>query len=204
MLQKLGREKYAKALDLHRRLLREAFQRHKGYEVDCDGDSFFIAFSRAEDAVLAAQEAQQALGESDWPSDDPFRVRIGIHTGEPLAAPPKYVGVDVHRAARIMAAGHGGQVLMSQTTYALVGDVVVRDLGEHRLKDLLSPERLYQVGPAEFPPLKSLNQTNLPEQPTALVGRERELAHVLEFVADECCVRIALVAGRILGSGSAE
>jgi predicted ATPase/Arc/MetJ-type ribon-helix-helix transcriptional regulator len=179
LLQRLGRDRYSEALDLHRRLLREAFERHRGYEVDCEGDSFFVAFSRAEDAVLAALDAQQALADRE----SGFGVRIGIHTGEPLVAAPKYVGLDVHRAARIMATGHGGQVLLSQATRELIdGHAVVRDLGEHRLKDLLKPERLYQLGTADFPPLKSLNQTNLPVQPTPLIGREKELQESLRFL----------------------
>ena len=114
LLQRLGTERYAEALDLHRRLLREAFEQHGGYEVDYEGDSFFIAFGSAADAVAAAAESQRALVAAEWPQGLPIRVRIGIHAGEPLAAPPKYVGLDVHKAARIMAAGHGGQVLLSE------------------------------------------------------------------------------------------
>ena len=193
LLQQLGRDRYAEALELHRRLLRKAFERHGGYEVDCEGDSFFIAFSRADDAVHAAKEVQQALAGSDWPGGNPLRVRIGIHTGEPLAAPPKYVGMDVHRAARIMAAGHGGQVLISQSTSALVAGVVVRDLGEHRLKDLTAPERVYQLGEGEFPALKSLSRTNLPIASSPLVGRERELNDLVELISDS--IRVLTVTG---------
>jgi class 3 adenylate cyclase len=132
LLVELGRDRYAEALDLHRQLLRGAFEAHGGYEVDYQGDAFFVAFSRSEDAVAAAVEAQQALAGADWPDGRAFRVRMGIHTGEPLSAPPKYVGIDVHRAARIMAAGHGGQVLVSQTTRDLLDPaaVLLRDLGE--------------------------------------------------------------------------
>src|SRR5881398_3403376 len=104
LLQRLGTERYGEALDLHRQLLRKAFERHGGYEVDCQGDAFFVAFATAADAVSAAAEGQEALARAEWPLDGEIRVRIGLHTGEPLAAPPKYVGVDVHRAARIMAA----------------------------------------------------------------------------------------------------
>ena len=113
LLDRLGAERYAEALDLHRGLLREAFERHGGYEVDSEGDAFFVSFAAAGDAVEAAAEAQQALENTTWPDDGAIRVRMGIHTGEPLAVPPKYVGLDVHRAARIMAAAHGGQVLVS-------------------------------------------------------------------------------------------
>lgn len=185
LLERLGPERYGEALDLHRRLLRDAFGRHDGYEVDCEGDAFFVAFSRAHDAVRAAAEGQQALAGAAWPEEGEIRVRMGIHSGEPLSVTPKYVGLDVHKAARIMAAGHGGQVLLSQTTRDLVGEAVaVRDLGEHRLKDLSSGQRLYQLvidgGPREFPPLKTLENrpTNLPVLATALIGREKELAEV--------------------------
>jgi predicted ATPase/class 3 adenylate cyclase len=185
LLDRLGPERYREGLDLHRRLLSEAFQRYDGYEVDCEGDAFFVAFSRAADAVAAAAEGQRALAVAEWEGGNEIRVRMGIHTGSPLAVPPKYVGLDVHRAARIMAAGHGGQVLLSQTTRDLVGETApVRDLGEHRLKDLSSGQRLYQLvtdhGSMEFPALKTLENrpTNLPVQPTALIGRERELTDV--------------------------
>jgi hypothetical protein len=183
LLSRLGPEPYAEALEMHRRLLRGAFERHGGYEIDTEGDAFFVAFARAEAALAAAVEAQQSLEAAEWPAAKAVRVRIGIHTGEPLAIPPDYVGIDVHKAARIMAAGHGGQVLLSQTTRDLAPQgVVVRDLGEHRLKDLSAPQRLFQLGDGDFPPLKSLNQTNLPVQPTLLVGRERELEEVLELL----------------------
>jgi predicted ATPase/class 3 adenylate cyclase len=162
---------YADLLHEHRHLLRESFARHGGVEVDTQGDAFFYAFARAGDAVGAAREGQKALEAT------PVRVRMGIHTGEPLVTDEGYVGVDVHRGARIAAAGHGGQVILSQTTRDLLdGDVELRDLGEHRLKDLSAPQRLYQLGVSEFPPLQTLHQANLPVQLTPLVGRERELA----------------------------
>jgi len=189
LLDRLGRDRYAQALDLNRRLLREAFQRHDGYEVDCEGDSFFMAFSRADDAVAAAAEAQQALAQVEWPEELEFRVRMGIHTGEPLALPPKYVGLDVHRAARVMAAAYGQQVLITQATRDLLDDhFKLRDLGEHRLKDLSQPQRLFQLRidgvPSDFPPLNTLDNrpTNLPAQPTPLIGRERELAEVAALI----------------------
>jgi predicted ATPase/class 3 adenylate cyclase/Tfp pilus assembly protein PilF len=189
LLERLGRERYAEALELHGRLLREAFERQGGYEVDSEGDAFFVAFSRAKHAVAAAGEAQHALAQAEWPGGHKVRVRIGVHTGEPLAVPPKYVGIDVHRAARIMAAAHGGQVLLSQTTRDLLDEQTkLRDLGEHRLKDLSLPQRLYQLLieglPSEFPALKTLENrpTNLPVQPTPLIGREQELAQVRELL----------------------
>ena len=169
LLHQLG-DRYAEALAEHRDALRHAFSRHQGVEVDTQGDGFFVAFSRASDAVAAAGEVQQALAKG------PARVRIGIHTGEPVVTDEGYVGLDVHQAARIMGAGHGGQVLLSETTRRLLdSQVQLRDLGEHRLKDLTAPQRLYQLGDADFPPLTTLHRTNLPIQPTPLVGREREL-----------------------------
>src|SRR3954464_6713092 len=159
LLDRLGAERYRDALELHRRLLREVFERHGGYEVDYEGDAFFYAFGSAGDAVAAAIEGQQALARADWPAQQPIHVRMGVHTGEPLPAPPKYVGLDVHKAARIMAAGHGGQVLLSAATERLVS-VELLPLGEHRLKDLLQPEPLYQLRieglPEAFPALKTL------------------------------------------------
>jgi predicted ATPase/class 3 adenylate cyclase len=183
MLQRLGRERYAAALALHRRLLREAFERHGGYEVDCEGDSFFVAFADARAAVAAATEAQEALARAEWPEEERFLVRMGMHTGEPVAEPPKYVGLDVHLAARIMAAGHGGQVLVSASTASLLGTEGLRDLGEHRLKDLSAPERIYQLGDADFPPLASLHQTNLPIPSTPFLGRTQELGEVVALLS---------------------
>ncbi|MGH2573810.1 MAG: ATP-binding protein [Actinomycetota bacterium] len=169
LLQELG-ERYAETLAEHRRVLRDTFARHGGVEVDTQGDAFFVAFSRASDAVAAAGAAQQALAKG------PVRVRIGIHTGEPVVTEEGYVGLDVHRAARIMGAGHGGQVVLSETTQRLLDSTApLRDLGEHRLKDLSAPQRLYQLGDRDFPRLKTLYHTNLPTQPTPLIGREREL-----------------------------
>ena len=133
LLQELG-DGYGDALLEHRRRLRAAFAEHDGVEVDTQGDAFFVAFSRASDAVAAAEDAQRAL------ADGSIRVRMGLHTGEPRLSEEGYVGLDVHKGARIAAVGHGGQVLLSSTTRALV-DADVRDLGPHRLKDLSSPEQ---------------------------------------------------------------
>jgi predicted ATPase len=175
LLQELG-DAYADELAKHRASLRRAFAAHDGVEVDTQGDAFFVAFARATDALAAADVGQKALAEG------PIRVRMGLHTGEPLLTEDGYVGIDVHRAARIAAAGHGGQVLVSQSTHDLARPDSLRELGEHRLKDLTAPERIYQLGDGDFPPLKSLNQTNLPVQPTPLVGRIRELKEVLELL----------------------
>jgi predicted ATPase/class 3 adenylate cyclase len=189
MLQELGEEAYVRALEDHRRLLRVAFARHGGVEVEMQGDSFHFAFTDPCAAVLAATEARRALDHHPW-EREPIRVRIGIHTGEPLVTGRLYAGLDVHRAARVMSAGHGGQVLLSERTSSLVRadlpeGLSLRDLGEHRLKDLSAPQRLYQLGEEEFPPLASLYQTNLPVPATPFLGRERELQEVSALLADE-------------------
>ena len=176
LLNELG-DAYADVLGEHRRVLRDAFARHGGVEVDTQGDAFFIAFGRANDALAAAGDAQEAL------SSGRLGVRMGLHTGEPLLTEEGYVGIDVHRAARIAAAGHGGQILISQSTRDLVRGDRLRDLGKHRLKDLTAPERIYQLGDSTFPPLKTLDRTNLPTAATPLVGRERELAELTELGA---------------------
>ena len=190
LLQELGEDLYVRALEDHRRLLRDAFTEHGGIEVEMQGDSFHFAFTDPCEALLASMQAQAALAEHAW-EVAPIRVRIGIHTGEPLVTGSLYAGLDVHRAARVMSAGHGGQVLVSERTAAsllwfeLPRGVSLRDLGEHRLKDLSAPQRLYQLGEDEFPPLASLYQTNLPEPGTPFLGRERELQEVSALLADE-------------------
>ncbi len=176
LIQEHG-DQYAELLAEHRRRLREVFARNDGVEVETQGDSFFVAFARAADAVRAAAEAQESL------SGEPVRVRIGIHTGTPFVTAEGYVGADVHVAARVMAAGHGGQVLVSEATQHLATDVAgLRDLGEHRLKDLGAPRRLYQLGNGEFPPLRTLYRTNLPIQLSSLIGRETELREAGELL----------------------
>ena len=163
LLQRLGAS-YTLVLTAHQILLRAAWTAHNGYEVSTEGDSFFVAFARADDAIAAAAESQRSLALYPWPEDGNVRVRMGIHTGTPTLAASNYVGLDVHRAARIAAAGHGGQVLLSHTTcelvqFSLPDDISLRNLGEHRLKDLQQAEHLYQLLiaelPAEFPPLKT-------------------------------------------------
>ena len=173
LLHELGAEDYAAALAGHRRVLREAFERNGGVEVDTQGDAFFVAFPTAPGALAAAREAQEALE---------LPVRMGLHTGTPLLTEEGYVGADVHRAARIAASGHGRQVLVSTATAALVDRDALRDLGEHRLKDLSAPERIFQLGDAAFPPLKTLYRTNLPIPATQFLGREHELADVRELL----------------------
>jgi class 3 adenylate cyclase len=156
------RGRYADLLSEHQRLLREAFSQHDGYEIDTQGDAFFYAFGSAHEAVLAAVEAQRALSGYPWPEDGEVKVRIGIHTGQAAPVNGRYTGLAVHRAARICAAGHGGQVLVSQATQSLLEDeeedlaVRMRDLGDQRLKDIERPVRLYQVAApglaTDFPP----------------------------------------------------
>src|SRR5947209_17292298 len=167
LLHELG-DGYAEALHEHRRRLRAAFADHEGVEVDTQGDAFFVAFARASNAVAAAADSQRAL------AGGPIRVRMGLHTGEPQLTEEGYVGLDVHKGARIAAVGHGGQVLLSQTTHALV-DANARDLGMHRLKDLSAPERIYQLEldglTHDFPRLKTSDAgtTNLPAPRTSFV-----------------------------------
>jgi predicted ATPase len=178
LLHELGEVAYAAALAEHRRILREAFAAHGGVEVDTQGDAFFVAFATAPGALAAAVAALDDL------STGPIRVRMGVHTGTPHVGDEGYVGVDVHRAARIAAAGHGGQVLISASAAALLGTDGLLDLGEHRLKDLRAPERIYQLGEEDFPSLKSLYRTNLPIPATPFVGREHELAEVCGLMKD--------------------
>jgi WD40 repeat protein/class 3 adenylate cyclase/energy-coupling factor transporter ATP-binding protein EcfA2 len=157
LLHELG-DRYAGLLSDHQRLLREAFARHGGVEVDTQGDSFFVAFADARAAVTAAEDAQTALAEYRWPEAASVRVRMGLHSGEPAVAGDHYVGIDVVRAARIAAAAHGGQVLLSEQTREEVDSdgAVLRDIGRHRLKDLPEPEHLFQLVvdrlPSTFPP----------------------------------------------------
>jgi predicted ATPase/class 3 adenylate cyclase len=173
LIEELGESGYARALAEHRRVVREACERHGGVEVDTQGDAFFVAFPTAPAGLEAAREAQEALA---------IPVRMGIHTGTPLLAEEGYVGSDVHKAARIASAGHGGQVLVSSATAELTGADRLRDLGEHRLKDLSAPERIFQLGEDEFPRLNTLHQTNLPVPMTLFLGRERELGEIAALI----------------------
>jgi len=178
LLHELGPEGYADALAQHRRIVRDAFAAHGGVEVDTQGDAFFVAFPTVEGALAAAGAARDAL------ADGPIRVRMGIHTGTPHLGEEGYVGADVHRAARIAAAGHGGQVLVSAATMALVGMEGLRELGEHRLKDFAEPVPIYQVGDERFPPLKTISNTNLPRPASSFVGRDREVEEVAALLQD--------------------
>jgi hypothetical protein len=187
LLDDLGAEAYKQALTDHRRALREAFGAHSGYEVDDAGDGLFYAFASASEAVTAVAQAMASL------ADGPVRIRVGVHTGEPVLDPPKYVGVDVHKAARIMTAAHGGQVLLSGATRELLAEDAL-DLGRHRLKDFAEPVSLYQLGPDRFPPLRTISNTNLPVPLSSFVGREQEVRQVLSLIRDEAA-RLVTLAG---------
>jgi class 3 adenylate cyclase len=186
LLQHLG-ETYATVLREHQALLRQAFTQRGGIEIDTAGDGFFVAFATAPAAVAAAVAATRALAAQTWPEGGELRVRMGLHTGTPQLVGDRYVGLDVHRAARIAAAGYGGQILLSEATRVLVAENLpegtsLRHLGAYRLKDLQQPEPISQLVLAElssdFPPLKTLDRRehNLPIQPTVLLGREEQIA----------------------------
>ena len=162
LLQELGDE-YGEVVSAHRRIIRERFAEQDGTEMDTQGDAFFFSFARARAAVEAAVAAQRALRDHTWPGNAEVRVRMGLHTGEPSVGDEGYIGLDVVRAARICSAGHGGQILISETTRALLGNQLpegasVHDLGEAHLKDI-QHEHVYQLsidgGPSSFPPLKT-------------------------------------------------
>jgi predicted ATPase/class 3 adenylate cyclase len=176
LLHELGAERYAQALVEHRQGLRDAFARNGGVEVDTQGDAFFVAFDTAAGALTAAREAHEAL------RGGAVQVRIGVHTGTPLLVDRGYVGVDVHRAARIAAAAHGGQTVVSASTAELARESGLLDLGMHRFKDLAAEEHVFQVGSKPFPPLKSLFRTNLPVPATTFLGRRSEVREVVDLL----------------------
>jgi class 3 adenylate cyclase len=189
------RDRYGDVLEAHARLLRAAFEEHDGREIDTQGDSFFIAFKTAKDALAAAVAAQRNLAAEPWPDGIRPAVRMGMHTGEPSVAGERYLGLAVHRASRICSAAHGGQILLSGTTADLVADELpagmsLRTLGEHNLKDFERAERIFQVGaeglPTEFPPLASARAS---EDLDAFRGRERELAEAAEAAVVDVPVR---------------
>ncbi len=203
LLQSLGAD-YAGVLARHRDLLRAVFEKWNGIEVDTQGDSFFVAFPRASDALSAAAEAQRALDRHDWPADGRPQVRMGLHTGEPDLGPTGYIGVDVHRAARISSAAHGGQILLSSASYELVGDDLpgethTVELGHYRLKDLAHSAHLYELKlddlSRDFPalPVSDPGITNLPAQLTSFVGRQKDLDEIGKLMADPDCRILTLV-----------
>ncbi len=176
LLHTLGPEAYAEALAEHRRALRSAFADHGGVEVDTQGDAFFVAFPTADGAASAALAANEAL------SGGPIRVRMGVHTGTPSLTDEGYVGIDVHRGARVGALAHGGQIVVSPATAALLDGRPLGDLGLHRLKDFDRVTRLFQLGGDEFPVLRTPGSVDLPTPATAFIGREQELLDAVSVV----------------------
>ena len=168
LLHALGPEAYAEALAEHRRVLRDAFAAHDGVEVDTQGDAFFVAFPTATGAAAAALAGRAGL------EAGPIRVRMGLHTGEPTVTTEGYVGIDVHRGARVAALAHGRQILLTEATRAFL-DQPVRDLGRHRLKDFAGPTTIHQLGSDDFPPLRTPGAIELPTPATRFLGREAEL-----------------------------
>ena len=178
LLHELGPARYAEALAEHRRIVREAAAAHHGVEVDTQGDAFFIAFPTAGGAAAAARDARDGLDAGA------VRVRMGLHTGVPTPTGEGYVGLDVHRGARIAALAHGDQILVSPTTAALLDSEPLRDLGQHRLKDFEGAVRLCQLDDREFPPLRTPGSVELPTPATPFLGREQELFDGVALVYD--------------------
>ena len=178
LLRELGPDAYGEALAEHRRALREAFAANGGVEVDTQGDAFFVAFPTAKGAADAARAGGEALAAG------PIRVRIGLHTGAPKLAAEGYIGIDVHRGARVGALAHGGQTVVSPTTAAFLDGEPLRDLGLHRLKDFEGATRLHQLGGGEFPPLRTPGSVDLPTPATRFLGRERELFDAISLVLE--------------------
>jgi class 3 adenylate cyclase len=164
LLRRLGPASYGEALAAHRRALRDAFTAEGGVEVDTQGDAFFVVFPTATGAAAAARAGLLAL------APGPITVRIGLHTGTPTVTPEGYVGVDVHQGARVAALAHGGQVIVSAPTALLLEPEALKDLGRHRLKDFDAAVRLFQLGTADFPPLRTPGSIDLPVPPTHFLG----------------------------------
>ena len=204
VLQEVG-EGYSALLADHHRLLRSAIGEFGGREVGTQGDSFFVVFERARDAVSAAIVAQRALVAHSWPGGTPLGVRMGVHTGEPEVSGDGYVGLDLHRGSRICAVASGGQILVSRTTRDLIqhdlpAGTTLRDLGRHRLKDLDHAEHLYQIVapglPSEFPPVRSLDTlNNLPRGLTSFIGREREVAEIKRLLGSTRLLTLVGIGG---------
>ncbi|HEX2405170.1 MAG TPA: adenylate/guanylate cyclase domain-containing protein, partial [Acidimicrobiia bacterium] len=200
LLQRLG-DRYREVVDGHGRILRAAIVEGGGGEVKTEGDSFFAVFPTPAGALTAAVRAQRALAAHLWPDDQSVRVRMGLHTGEGTLGADDYIGLDVHLGARIAAAGHGGQVLLSEATMSLVEHslpvgVSLRDLARHRLKDIEHPEHLFDLVIdgllEEFPAIRTVDArpTNLPPQRTSFVGRQREAAEVTSLLSENRLVTL--------------
>jgi predicted ATPase/class 3 adenylate cyclase len=208
LLRRVGADVYAQILAEHHSLIRSALAGHDGTELNTLGDGFFAAFASPRACVAAVLEMQHALQRHDWPAGERVRVRMGVHTGEATQTSAGLLGLDVHRAARVAGVASGGQILLSETTAALVRDSLpagasLRDLGLHRLKDLGRPEQIFQLDaaglPTEFPPLRSLDNpalpNNLPVQLTTFIGREREMAEVRALVGSSRLVTLTGAGG---------
>jgi class 3 adenylate cyclase len=200
LLKQLGRPRYRTLLADHERLLRETFLRHRGEVVGTEGDSFFVAFRSATDAVAAAVAIQRALAAWTWPDAVDLRVRIGVHSGEAEATAESYLGLSVHRAARIGSAAHGGQMLLSSSTRELVEDdlpegLCLLDLGQVRLKDLDRPERISQIAgeglQRDFPPLRGAENIAAP----SLRGRSLLLATLAGVIAAAVAIPVFALGG---------
>ena len=201
LLRALG-DDWAEVLSAQRRILRDAFARRGGRELGTEGDSFFVVFPTALDGVTAALEAQRGLADHPWPPGGRIRVRIGLHTGEPTPHEDGYVGIDVHLAARVAAAAHGGQIVLTEATRQLVAGhlpdgAVLTDLGRHRLKDFPQPVTLAQLSPPgldeRFPPLRTPGErTHLPPQATGIIGRDEELAELRRMLGEDGCRLVTL------------
>ncbi|MEO7803475.1 MAG: adenylate/guanylate cyclase domain-containing protein [Actinomycetota bacterium] len=200
LLQALGNA-YPSVLEQHGALLRESFAINNGVVVSTEGDSFFVVFSSPTDAILAAMGAQRALSQHEWDGETQVNVRMGLHSGDGILGGDNYVGIDVHRAARIMATAYGGQVLISDSTRSLVQNdlptsVSLADLGEHKLKDLAKAEHIFQLVieglPSDFPAIKSLGNkpNNLPAQLTSFIARDQELARIKELFKQARCLSL--------------
>jgi class 3 adenylate cyclase len=207
LLQRLG-DRYGDVVRDHRRIVRDAFGAHGGTEVDTQGDAFFYSFARARDAVAGAVSAQEALAQHRWPDDEAVRVRMGLHTGEPTVGEEGYLGLDVVRAARICSAGHGGQILMSETTRALLGNdapagTAIVDLGRQNLKDI-QHERIYQLSladaPQDFPALKTHPHDDSPDELARRIER-RVSAHVEQSLEEALSGRPPKVPTRLALGG---
>jgi class 3 adenylate cyclase len=190
LLQQLG-DDYARVESAHRRIMRESCTGAGGHEIDRQGDAFFFSFPRARDAVAGAVAAQRALATTDWPDGIEVKVRMGVHTGEPSVGDEGYLGLDVVRAARIGAAAHGGQILVSETTKALLGSAAeLKQVGEHTLKDMDHPERLYQVVADELPTAFPAPRTERPPNANDELNRridayvERSILEAFEGAAN--------------------
>jgi DNA-binding NarL/FixJ family response regulator/class 3 adenylate cyclase len=202
------REAYGAVIGDHRRLVRDAVEERGGYEIDCRGDEFFLVFARPDDAVATALAIQRQHESHGWPGERPVRVRMGIHTGEPAVEEDDYVGIDVHHVARLCSVGHGGQVLLSQATLDALEDIDVKDLGEHKLKGLPRPERIFQLVRSEveneFPPLRVVNGPGADAQAEPVGGSAQKDAKPLRVVLADDSVLLREGVALLLGDAGFE